>query len=154
MSRAERSVCTRGESDGGAKGALIYVRQCLFRGMVLTSGNGRQGRGARGMLHSMQKLVAGAFSAEHEVSTALQELLSMEDISHGCLEIFAPHIQGLIGISDNREIVAAQISPDGPIGIKALKLLLHVRSGRYAFREGHRIQSEENFTVNSEDLNR
>jgi len=100
----------------------------------------------------MQKLVAGAFSAEHQVSNALQELLSMEDISHGCLEIFAPQVRGLIGISDNREIVAAQISPDGPIGIKALKVLLRVRSGRYAFREGHRISSGGEFNVTAEDL--
>jgi tetratricopeptide (TPR) repeat protein len=100
----------------------------------------------------MQKLVAGAFSTEHQVAVALQELLSMEDFSHGCLEIFAPRVKGLIGISDNREIVAAQISPDGPTGMKALKTLLRVHSGRYAFREGHRVAGGGDLSVTAEDL--
>jgi tetratricopeptide (TPR) repeat protein len=100
----------------------------------------------------MQKLVAGEISKGHDVAAALRELLSMEDFSHGCLEIFAPTIKGLIGISDNREIVAAQISNDGPTGLKALRLLLTVRSGRYAFREGYRVSGSQGLSIKIPDL--
>jgi tetratricopeptide (TPR) repeat protein len=100
----------------------------------------------------MQRLVAGEISKERDVVAALKELLSMEDFSHGCLEIFAPSVKGLIGISDSREIIAAQVSSNGPTGLKALRLLLTVKSGRYAFREGYRVSGSQGLSIRKEDL--
>jgi tetratricopeptide (TPR) repeat protein len=100
----------------------------------------------------MQRLVAGEISKERDVVAALKELLSMEDFSHGCLEIFAPSVKGLIGISDSREIIAAQVSSNGPTGLKALRLLLTVKAGRYAFREGYRVSGSQGLSIRKEDL--
>ncbi len=70
----------------------------------------------------------------------------------GVLEVFGSTTQGIIAISAEHEVVGAQITESKVEGIRALKELFAVNSGRYAFRENAKLDGMAGLSLVAKDL--